>query len=152
MCLDTEFLNNTLDTFDEVVRELMPMPLNHPIDGPIRQVIDQLTDLVPFDPTGRLLCIFGPDAILVADRAVVAHMSQHQDSMCSLFLELLALVDDDVLVGQELVVGEEVVLEGVGGGGSVDGAQADDADLYATGEAVDVGDFLLGEELSLASF
>jgi hypothetical protein len=91
-----------------------------------------------------LFSILRPNTILVSDCAVVAHMPQDQYGVGSFFFEFFALGDDDVFVGEELVVWEEVVFEGVGGAWSVDCAQTYDADFYAAWESVEMGNFLFG--------
>ena len=45
-----------------------------------------------------------------------------------------------------------MIFEGVGGRWSVDGAQSNDTNLDATGESVNMGEFLFGKKFSLISF
>lgn len=79
-------------------------------------------------------------------------MSEHQHRICTFFLQLFAFIDDNVFVGKEFVVREQMIFECVCRCWGEYGGQTDDSDLDSAGESVQIRYFLFGKELCLTSF
>lgn len=92
---------NNWNSFHKYVRNCVPVPLHHPMNGTSWQGVDKFSHLII--STRRLLSRRSPYSIIETSTALISNMTNNNNSMSSTFFQFCCLFNNNLFVLQEFI-------------------------------------------------